>query len=193
MRKVRVREGREGGRVGYRAVACASMHTCTNVHARPNITCTGPVVMAHAVATMLNEMERSYLTAGFFRHTMYHRTNRIRQQQAMAKAAEAAQQAKAQGGVAGAAAGVVQQAKSFFPAFGASAAQPGGASSPGAVGTPAPAGAPPAGTPQATPASTSKSGAADDDDKSDDGAPAADAGRCSAALKRPGWGPASPS
>jgi phosphoribosylcarboxyaminoimidazole (NCAIR) mutase len=44
-----------------------------------------------AVAMMLLDMERSYMTAGFFRHTMHHRANKIKQQLAMMKAAETQQ------------------------------------------------------------------------------------------------------
>ena len=49
------------------------------------------IVCAHTVALMLVEMERSYITAGFFRHTMHNRSNRIKAQQAMARAAEQGQ------------------------------------------------------------------------------------------------------
>lgn len=45
-----------------------------------------------AVAMMLVEMERSYVTAGFFRHTMYHRSNKIKQQLALAAAQQQQQQ-----------------------------------------------------------------------------------------------------
>lgn len=44
---------------------------------------------------MLVEMEKSYVTAGFFRHTMHHRANKIRQQLAYQ------QQAAQVGGVGG--------------------------------------------------------------------------------------------
>jgi dynamin GTPase len=41
----------------------------------------------YTVSVMLVEMERSYVTAGFFRHTMYHRSNKIKQQLAISAAA----------------------------------------------------------------------------------------------------------
>ncbi len=67
---------------------------------------------------MLVDMERSYMTAGFFRHTMYHRANKIKQQLQMA---QASQQANVQPGGGAAAGGSGKPAgRSFFPAFGAS-------------------------------------------------------------------------
>uniref|UniRef100_A0A7S0WQI3 Dynamin GTPase n=1 Tax=Chlamydomonas leiostraca TaxID=1034604 RepID=A0A7S0WQI3_9CHLO len=94
---------------------------------------------ADKMAIMLVDMERSYLTAGFFRHTMYHRYQRIKQQQAMAKAAE---QAAGKGG-AGGGTGVAAKASSFFPAFGAK---------PDAAATPPPAPQPAPTTPSRPPA-----------------------------------------
>mmetsp|Transcript_19122 Transcript_19122/g.32848 ORF Transcript_19122/g.32848 Transcript_19122/m.32848 type:complete len:797 (-) Transcript_19122:788-3178(-) len=69
---------------------------------------------AERMANMLVEMERSYMTAGFFRHTMHSRSAKIKQQMLLA---EAGKQAPVPG-KAGAAA--PSGGKSFFPAFGAS-------------------------------------------------------------------------
>ena len=101
-----------------------------------------------AVALMLVEMERSYISAGFFRSTMYRRTNKIKEQEAMIAAGQksTAKGVPAAGG--GAAAGG-PKGKSYFPAFGGKEPEP----------APAAANAPAAG--------------GDADDGSDDGKPAA--------------------
>lgn len=58
---------------------------------------------------MLVDMEKSYISAGFFRHTMYNRYNRIKQQEAMAIAADKAKAREP---------GMAGKVKNFFPAFG---------------------------------------------------------------------------
>lgn len=94
---------------------------------------------AEKMAMMLVEMERTYVSAGFFRHTMYNRERKIKQQLMMAQQTQQ-QTGKAESkGVFG--------GKSFFPAFGASP-QP-------AQQIPPPA--PPPGTPGAPPAASTKS------------------------------------
>lgn len=65
---------------------------------------------------MLVEMERSYITAGFFRSTMHRRCNKIKEQEAMMAAGQKAT-SKGIGG-AGGAGGASKGGKSFFPAFG---------------------------------------------------------------------------
>ncbi|KAG1675453.1 hypothetical protein FOA52_001752 [Chlamydomonas sp. UWO 241] len=62
---------------------------------------------------MLVDMERSYITAGFFRATMYNRYEKLRMQQDMQ------QQMASQQGDGGQARGMAAKAKSYFPAFGA--------------------------------------------------------------------------
>ena len=65
---------------------------------------------------MLVEMERSYISAGFFRSTMYNRTNKIKEQEAMMAAG---QKATAKGvPAASGGAGAAPKGKSYFPAFG---------------------------------------------------------------------------
>ena len=64
---------------------------------------------------MLVEMERSYITAGFFRSTMYKRTNKIKEQEAMMAAGS---KATAKGVPAASGGGSAPKGKSYFPAFG---------------------------------------------------------------------------
>ena len=96
---------------------------------------------------MLVEMERSYISAGFFRSTMYRRTNKIKEQEAMMAAGQKSTAKGVPAAGAGAAGGA--KGKSYFPAFGGKEAEP----------APAAANAPAAG--------------GDADDGSDDGKPAA--------------------
>ncbi|KAF5832494.1 hypothetical protein DUNSADRAFT_11594 [Dunaliella salina] len=119
------------------------------------------------MAMMLVEMERSYVTAGFFRHTMYHRSNRIKQQLAISLQAQQQEAAGGQkgtnfggGSAPGSAAPEKKQTKSFFPAFGAAKDEP--LPPPKAQGSPATP--PPPVKPQRDPAETQKK---DDDDDSD--------------------------
>lgn len=58
---------------------------------------------------MLVDMEKSYLSAGFFRHTMYNRFNRMKQQEAMSIAADKAKTREP---------GMAGKVKNLFPAFG---------------------------------------------------------------------------
>jgi len=117
------------------------------------------------MAMMLVEMERSYVTAGFFRHTMYHRSNRIKQQLAISMQA---QQQEGQRGTnfGGAASGSAaapeakKPSKSFFPAFGAAKDEP----LPPPKTQAGPATPPPPAKPQKDPAEREKK---DDDDGSD--------------------------
>ncbi|GFR48981.1 hypothetical protein Agub_g10999 [Astrephomene gubernaculifera] len=102
------------------------------------------------MAHMLVDMERSYITAGFFRHTTHHRYQKIKQQEQM-RAAMSARHVPPGGEPRGAVAAVKQTAAKFFPSFGPTA----GAPPPGQAGTPP-------GTPP--------NGLANDDD-SDDGKP----------------------
>ncbi|EFJ44103.1 dynamin-related GTPase [Volvox carteri f. nagariensis] len=96
------------------------------------------------MAHMLVDMERSYITAGFFRHTTHHRYQKIKQQEQM----RAAMATKGTGDVKGIAASAKQTAAKFFPSFG-----------PAAGASPAP----PSGTPPPA------NGASVADDDSDDG------------------------
>ena len=73
------------------------------------------VCPSDAVSLMLVEMERSYITAGFFRSTMYKRTNKIKEQEAMMAAGS---KATAKGVPAASGGGAAPKGKSYFPAFG---------------------------------------------------------------------------
>ena len=93
-----------------------------------------PALPAPPVSLMLVDMERSYVTAGFFRHTMYNRYNRITQQAAMQQAGMQAHQQLQQQmqGAKGAPSPQMNKSKSFFPSFeggdkGAQGSPPGGA------------------------------------------------------------------
>ncbi|KAG2435366.1 hypothetical protein HXX76_007439 [Chlamydomonas incerta] len=90
------------------------------------------------MAHMLVDMEKSYVTAGFFRHTTHHRYQRIKQQEQM----RAAMQAKGPGQPEqkGPVAAVKQTAAKFFPSFGPAAGAPAAGATP--PGTPAPNGVP---------------------------------------------------
>ncbi|KAG2486876.1 hypothetical protein HYH03_014470 [Edaphochlamys debaryana] len=105
------------------------------------------------MAHMLVDMERSYITAGFFRHTTYHRYHRIKQQEQM----RAAMAAKGLSGEQpkGTVAAVKQTAAKFFPSFGNTSGP--------ATMQPAQM-PPPGGSPGQSP-----NGAAVNDDDSDDG------------------------
>lgn len=87
---------------------------------------------------MLVDMEKSYVTAGFFRHTTHHRYQRIKQQDQM----RAAMQAKVPGQPEqkGAVGAVKQTAAKFFPSFGPAAGAPAAGTTP--PGTPPPNGVP---------------------------------------------------
>jgi hypothetical protein len=71
-----------------------------------------------AVALMLVDMERSYITAGFFRHTMYTRFDKIKQQQAGMMASSNGTSGK-DAPPTGMIGSTAAKAKNFFPAFGA--------------------------------------------------------------------------
>eukprot|EP00198_Chlamydomonas_reinhardtii_P012336 XP_001701673.1 dynamin-related GTPase [Chlamydomonas reinhardtii] len=90
------------------------------------------------MAHMLVDMEKSYVTAGFFRHTTHHRYQRIKQQDQM----RAAMQAKVPGQPEqkGAVGAVKQTAAKFFPSFGPAAGAPAAGTTP--PGTPPPNGVP---------------------------------------------------
>eukprot|EP00955_Chlamydomonas_euryale_P092601 364722-Chlamydomonas_euryale.AAC.8 len=88
-------------------------HNCTDWHA-----CMPACLWQPTVALMLVDMERSYITAGFFRHTMHNRYEKLRMMEEMQarNAAAAAKGTTGGGGSSGGGGG----AKSYFPAFGAS-------------------------------------------------------------------------
>ncbi|KAG2446820.1 hypothetical protein HYH02_008380 [Chlamydomonas schloesseri] len=90
------------------------------------------------MAHMLVDMEKSYVTAGFFRHTTHHRYQRIKQQEQMRVAMQAKGPAhpEQKGGVAA----VKQTAAKFFPSFGPAAGAPAAGTTP--PGTPPPNGVP---------------------------------------------------